>query len=57
MKVVNWKTTATGLIGAILIVISGWLQTGNLHDWRTLATAIVAAAIGVLAKDAGVKEQ
>jgi len=51
---VNWKTTLVGLGGAVLMVVANWLQTGDLTDCKTLAAALVTAAVGYFAKDAGI---
>ena len=49
----NWRTTIVGLFGAIWIVAEPIISAGQI-DWKALATAIVVAALGYFAKDAGV---
>jgi len=50
----NWKTTVAGIGGGLLMVVAAWLQTGNLADYKTLAMALFATALGYVAKDAGI---
>lgn len=50
---VNWKTTVAGIVGAIVMNIVAYIQSGGV-DMKALATGAVMAAIGYLAKDAGV---
>lgn len=49
----NWRTTVVGIVGAVWIAAEPILQAGQI-DWKSLATAVVVAAIGFFAKDAGV---
>ena len=46
----NWKTTLTGLIGAIAVALIPAIQ-GNGFDPETLVTAATLAALGFIAKD------
>ena len=49
----NWKTTLAGVLGAVVTVAVSLYQTGTV-DVQTWITAIVMAALGVLAKDLNV---
>ena len=46
----SWKTTITGVIGAIALVVGNLLQAGTV-DPRTIIIAVIVAVMGVLAKD------
>jgi len=49
----SWKTTLTGVIGAVLYAIAAYLQSGKLEP-KEIAIAAIVAALGVLAKDLNV---
>lgn len=49
----NWRTTLSGVLGAVLIVVADFLQRG-VFDIKTIITAAAIAAIGILAKDLNV---
>ena len=49
----NWKTTLAGVVGAVVTVAVSLYQTGTV-DVQTWITAIVMAALGVIAKDSNV---
>jgi hypothetical protein len=46
----SWKTTITGIIGAVATALYPLLTTGKL-DPQALITAAIIAVVGVLAKD------
>jgi len=46
----NWKTTLTGIIGAIAVAIVPYLKSGNF-EWKDLIIPAVIAALGFLTKD------
>jgi|WetSurMetagenome_2_1015567.scaffolds.fasta_scaffold1045278_1 hypothetical protein len=46
----NWKTTFTGIIGAIAVALIPIIQSGKF-ELKDLVIPIVIAALGVLAKD------
>lgn len=52
-KMINWRTTAAGVVGAIVMNIISYIQSGGV-DMKVLVSSAVMAAIGYLAKDAGV---
>ena len=47
----NIKTTACGLGGALLIVVTHAIETGGF-TWSSLGMALTVAALGFFAKDA-----
>jgi hypothetical protein len=53
MKMKNWRTTLAGMIGAAVVAGLAIFQQGEV-DPEAIATAAAIAAIGYLAKDAGV---
>lgn len=50
MKTNSWKTTVTGICGALLINVVPLLQTGT-YSWQAIVVGVVVAIIGYLAKD------
>ena len=46
----SWKTTLTGVLGAVALVVGNLLQSGTV-DPKTIIIAVIVAALGVLAKD------
>jgi len=51
----NWKTTLLGAAGAALYAVGMYANNGgNLLDWKLILGAIITAAFGYVAKDAGV---
>jgi uncharacterized membrane protein len=46
----NWKTTFTGIIGAIIIAILPYLERGSFKP-RDLLPPVVIAVLGFLTKD------
>jgi hypothetical protein len=46
----NWKTTLTGIIGAIAVALIPILQTGKFEP-KDLVMPIVIAILGAVAKD------
>jgi len=50
MKTNSWKTTVTGICGALLINVVPLLQTGSLN-WQMIIIGVVIAVISYFAKD------
>ena len=49
----SWRTTLAGMISAAVTVFAGYFGTGTI-DIKTAGIAAGMAALGYLAKDAGV---
>jgi len=49
----NWKTTLVGAAFAIVVAVQPIIATGTI-DWKAVIIAAFIAALGYLAKDAGV---
>jgi uncharacterized membrane protein YgaE (UPF0421/DUF939 family) len=49
----NWKTTALGLVIAILVALQPILETGVL-SWKAVVLAVLIAAAGYFTKDSNV---
>lgn len=46
----NWKTTLTGVIGAVALALEKVISTGTM-DERTLIMCAIVAALGFIGKD------
>lgn len=47
----NWRTTLVGLLGAALVAVGNYINSGGHFTLQGLATAAGVAALGFLSKD------
>jgi hypothetical protein len=52
----NWKTTAIGGLGALMIIIPETIKAleGQTVDWKVVALSAIMALVGYFAKDKNV---
>jgi hypothetical protein len=50
----NWKTTLTGLVGAIALTLVDYFQNGGKLDPHQIVLPITIAVLGFVAKDLNV---
>lgn len=50
----NWRTTAAGVIGAVVTYVINYVQTNQALDYKAMAIGAAMIALGYFSKDAGV---